>query len=294
MSVIDQNPRAVPGDNKAPDYARQVTETMARDYAALTQNVADMLEEARALPTEIDGEATLGLYAKLIKAFRDTTARITAFRTAEKEPYLRGGQAVDAFFFSLEDKCARRDRKNKPGAADVLQARLDDYQQRKLAEEQARRRREAEEAARVEREAREAAAKAAQEAEERRLAAERARAPAQVEAKEQAAQAAETASDAARVEQQVASAAAEEKYVDTLARPADMVRTRVDEGPLVTMQQVGYAEIEDDSKLDKNLLWPFLSIDAKEKALRAWAKTTGYRTKMDGAAIGHRNKSAVR
>jgi hypothetical protein len=253
-----------------------------------------MLEEARALPTEIDGEATLGLYAKLIKAFRDTTARITRSGSPRRSRTFaaarRSTRSSSRWRTSARGATGRTSR----APPTCCRPELDDYQQRKLAEEQARRRREAEEAARVEREAREAAAKAAQEAEERRLAAERARAPAQVEAKQQAAQAAETASDAARVEQQVASAAAEEKYVDTLARPADMVRTRVDEGPLVTMQQVGYAEIEDDSKLDKNLLWPFLSIDAKEKALRAWAKTTGYRTKMDGAAIGHRNKSAVR
>jgi flagellar biosynthesis GTPase FlhF len=294
MSMIDQNPRAVPGDNKAPDYAQRVTEQMARDYAALSDNVALMLDEARALPDAVDGEETLGLYAKLIKRLRDTTARITAFRVAEKEPFLRGGQAVDAFFFSLEDKCARRDRKNKPGAADVLQARLDDYQQRKLAEEQARRRREAEETARIERERREAAERAEREAEEARLAAERARKPETTAAKEVVAEQKEAVSDAAKVEVSVAAAAAEEAYVDTLARPADMVRTRVDEGPLVTMQQVGFAEIEDDSLLDKAALWPFISLDAKEKALRAWAKNSGYRQQMAGAVIGKKNKSAVR
>jgi hypothetical protein len=201
MSVIDQNPRAVAGDNKAPDYAQRVTEQMARDYAALSDNVALMLDEARALPDAIEDESVLGLYAKLIKRLRDTTARITAFRTAEKEPFLRGGQAVDAFFFSLEDKCARRDRKNKPGAADVLQARLDDYQQRKLAEEQARRRREAEESRPGRTRApRGGSERAEREAEEARLAAERARKPETTAAKEVVAEQKEAVSDAAKVE----------------------------------------------------------------------------------------------
>lgn len=294
MSIVDQNPRAVAGNNKAPDYAQRVTEQIAIDYAELSANVTLMLDEARVLPKEIEDEATLGLYAKLIKRFRDTTARITAFRTAEKEPYLRGGQAVDAFFFSLEDKCARREKKNKPGAADILQDRLDDYQQRKLAQEQAVRRRAAEETARIERETREAAEKAAREAEEARLAAERARKPETTAAKTEIAEHKETVADAATVAAQVAGAAAEDAYVETLARPADLVRTRVEDGPLVTMNQIGYAEIVDDAKLDKEKLWAFISLDAKEKALRAWAKTTGHRTQMEGAAIGHKNKSAVR
>lgn len=293
--MADTNSRSVIGDNsQTADYGKRVAEALERDYAEIGATVTSLLDEARALPLTFEEDETFGKYAKLIKNFRDTTARLKAFHVAEKEPHLRAGQAVDSYFFALIDKCARRDKKAKPGAADILQARLDDEQQRRLAEEQARRRREAEEAARVEREAREAAEKLAREAEERRLAAERARKPEQIEAKSEVAAQAESVSDAAQVEAQIAADKAQEAYVNTLAKPADMVRTRVDEGPLVTMQQVGYAEIEDSTLLDKELLWPFIKEDAKEAALRQWAKTTGYNKPMAGAAIGKRNKSQVR
>ncbi len=288
------NPRAVIGDNKSPDYAARVTDALAADYAASAEAVAKLLDEARTAPTTVETDEQMGVLARLVKSFRDTTSRLEAFRVAEKEPHFRAGQAVDGWFFALIDKCARRDRKNKPGAADILQARIDDYQQRKLAAEQERRRLEAEKTAREAREKAAAEEKAQQEAEAARLAAERARKPETAAAKEAAAAQAEQAASAAKVESAAAETKAEDAYVDTLARPADIVRTRVDEGPLVTMQRVGYAEIEDESKLDKDKLWPFIALDAKEKALRAWAKTTGHGQQMAGAKVGHRNKSAVR
>jgi type II secretory ATPase GspE/PulE/Tfp pilus assembly ATPase PilB-like protein len=294
MSNTDQNPRAVIGDNKAPNYAQQITKALERDYAESVDALAKLLDEARAAPAQVDDDEQMGVLARLVKRFRDTTSRLEAFRVAEKEPHFRAGQAVDGFFNSLIEKCARRDRKAKPGAADILQGRIDDYQQRKLAAEQERRRLEAEKAAREAREKAAAEEKARREAEEARLAAERARKPETKAEKASAAEQAQAAATAAISASAAAEAKAEDAYVETLARPADIVRTRVDEGPLVTMQQVGYAEIEDDTKLDMAKLWPFISIDAKEKALRAWAKSTGYRQQMAGAAIGHRNKSAVR
>ena len=294
MNSPADNPSSVIGHNKGPDAAKMVAEALERDYAETVKNVSDLLDQARDLPKEIGDDEQMGAVAKIIRGLRDTTSRLTAFHKAEKEPHLRAGQAVDSFFFSLIDKCARRDRKNKPGAADVLQARLDDYNQRKLRAEQERRRREAEEADRIAREKREAEEKAAREAEEARLAAERARKPEHIEAKGEIATVKEDEASTAKIEADLAAEKAEEAYVGTLARPADIVRTRVDEGPLVTMQSVGYAEIEDSSRLDKAILWPFISEDSKEKALRAWAKTTGYRQQMDGAAIGKRNRSAIR
>jgi mono/diheme cytochrome c family protein len=50
---------------------------------------------------------------------------------------------------------------------------------------------------------------------------------------------------------------------------------------------------EDRAKLDKEALWPFFTDAEIEKALRAWAKTTGHRTQMEGAKIGFRAKARV-
>lgn len=292
--MTDASPRlAQIGDNSG-DVAQRTTDYLNREYAELIGDIEKLLDQARDLPKEIGDEEDLGIFAKLVKKFRDNTTKMKAFHAAEKEPHLRAGQAVDSFFFSFIDKCARRDRKNKPGAADILQARIDDYQQRKLAEEQARRRREAEEQAARERKMAEEREKAEREAEEARLAAERARKPETIEVKTEIAEQAKVAADTAAIDHQLAADKAQEAYVETLAKPADIVRTRIDEGPLVTMKQEGYAEITDAALLDKETLWPFISLDAKEKALRAWAKNTGHTQQMTGAAIGKRNRSAVR
>lgn len=287
------NPRAVIGDNTG-NVAERITDQLNKDYAETLRIVDDLLDQARDIPKEITDDDVMGTASKLIRAFRDTTARLKAFHTAEKEPHLRAGQAVDNFFFAQIDRCARRDRKNKPGAADVLQNRVDDFQQRKLEEERKRRMREAEEAARIAREEEAKRRKAEQEAEEARLAAERARKPERIEEKAGVAAAAEAAADAAAVDSKLAADKAQEAYVDTLAKSADIVRTRIEDGPTVTMKREGYAELVDAAQLDKETLWPFISEDAKEKALRAWAKTTGYRQPMTGAAVGFRDKTVVR
>lgn len=296
MTNQDQNPRAVVGDNRAPEAAKQALEQMARDYVGLVENVTKDLDAARELPKKIeDGDdAMVGKFADLIKRLRDTARRIEAFHAAEKEPHLRAGQAVDGFFFTLWDKVARRDKKKNPGAADILQDRVDDFVQRKIAAENERRRQALAEADRI---AREAAAKAEAErvaAEEARLAAERARAPQHIEAKAAIADAAETAAAASTAAANVAIGRAESAYVDTLAKPADIVRTRVGEGALLTAGTVPYSLIEDAELLDKEALWAFITLDAKQKALNAWARTTNYNKPMNGAAIGRRAKGQVR
>jgi hypothetical protein len=297
MSDSAQNPRAVVGDNRDPEIAKRVAEQMARDYAGLVENVSALLDEARKLPHQIPDDAdeeTLGRFANVIKNLRDAAKRIEGFHEAEKAPHLRAGQAVDGFFFTLWDKVIRRDRKKNPGAADILQARVDDYVQRKIAAEAERRRQALAEADRL---AREAAAKAEAErraAEEARLAAERARKPEHIETKQSAAAVAETAAAVAAATAQVAATRAEDAYVDTLAKPADMVRTRVGEGAILTAGTVPYSLIENDNLLDRDALWPFISLEAKQKALNAWAKTTNYNKPMPGAAIGRKARGQVR
>jgi flagellar biosynthesis GTPase FlhF len=253
-----------------------------------------MVAKAEALPAVIENDAEMGSFAVTIKELRDTAARAEAFRVAEKEPHYRAAQAVDAFFAPLRDRCARPDRRAKPGAADVLQERLDAYNQRKLQEEMARRRREAEEQERIAREARERAERERAAAEEARRAAERARKPETVEQKSAEATERERAADSSLIEADRAMADAETAGIATLAKASDIVRTRVEGGPLVTMAQEGYAEVVDSSALDRDALWPYISENEKEKAVRLWAKNTGFRQQMAGAKIGKRNKSVVR
>lgn len=301
MSMTDRNPRAVMGGNlgnDAPDYAKLEVERLAGDYGELSRQVDAMLAEALALPETIENDEQKGSVASVIKRLRDATRRIEAYHDVEKQPSLRRGQGVDQFFFGLWDRLAKRDRKARDGAADVLAKRLTEYDIRKLAEEQERRRKAAAEAARAEAVARENREKAEREEREKREAAERARKPERIEEKTVEADEAATIASGARIEEKVAAAAAEEAHISTLARPADIMRQRVDDGTLATMGTERFAEIVDRNALDLNKLRPYLSTPDLEKALRAYAGSVGYSgdasAQITGARFGKRPKSVVR
>lgn len=295
--MSDINPRAVIGDNQSPDYAQRVTEQMASEYGALSDGVIGLLNEAREKPTEVGDDATALDIGSLIKRLKDADARAEAYRVAEAEPFLRGKNAVDQFFFAIRDKLGRRnknDRSAKPGAIDILQARISTYLERKRIEEEAKRRREAEEQARIAREKAAEEARAAEAAEVARQAAERARAPAKVEEKAAIAELAEERAAIASAEATIAAQQAQEAHIATLAKPAEMARTRGDDGVLLTLAKESYAIMVDRSKLDMAKLAPFLTDGEVEKALRGWAKNTGYAVPMDGAEIGRKNKGVTR
>lgn len=312
MTTTDtaENPRAVTGNNEAPDYAQRVTADMTRDYAEISKTVTDLLNEARAAPATVNSDEEMGVCARIIKRLRDTAARAEAFRVKEKEPYLRGGEAVDTFFHSMIAKCARQPHKktDKPGAADILQAHVHDFNERKLAEETRKR----EEAERI---ARDNAARAEQVrlAEEQRLrdeeqkrldslaAAEASKKPKTAEKHE--AKAAEHAGNIAvqggkvaeaRAIEDAARADLSDARAASTAKPADMVRTRLDDGVTSTMAKEPFVQVVDATKLNFLTLAPFFKADHIEMALKNWAKTTQYKTPMTGAIIEMRRKTVIR
>ncbi|MHB8272016.1 hypothetical protein [Bradyrhizobium sp.] len=283
------------GDNtQSIDYAQEEMNRLQQDYGQFTTTVEELKAEAKSALEHEDGPAKKNIVVSLIKRMRDAGKRIEGVREVEKMPHYRRGQGCDQFFNRLNDVLFKREKRSPNSIGDELQAWLTDHDTRILLAEQERRRKEAAELARIEREKQEAAAKAAREAEERRLAAERARLPETRETKQEAAAVAAGAASEAKIDASLATDAAEAAYVETLARPADIMRQRGADGTLSTMAREFYAEVEDTNKLDKEALWPFISLDAKEKALRAWAKNTGHRQQMAGAAIGDRPKSVVR
>lgn len=303
-------PPPAPGHNvQQINYASEEVERLGRDYAETARAVEDLRRRFEAAPAEIATDEEKGAVAALIVDMRSAGKRVEGFREAEKTPHFRRGQGVDQFFNGLYDRLFRREKRNQPGMGDALQERLTAYDTRKLREEEERRRIEAERLAREaeakrqkEERARAKAAAEAAAAEEARLAAERARKPEIVAEKKQAAGARQaTADDAAvaaasaGVDAEIAAGRAQAAHVDTLARPADIMRRRdAATGVLTTMQREFYAEVTDATKLNKETLWPFIPLAAKEQALRAWAKTTGHGEQMAGAAIGSRPKSVVR
>lgn len=297
-------PRSVPGSNEAPDYAKQVTDRLADEYVGLSNTLADLLQEARDIRTrvpKVESDEEALARGAIIKLLNDLDGRVEAVRVLEKEPYLRGGNAVDSMFNGWRDKIGRRnknDRRSAAGATDILQAEIDDYQDRKLAAEQARR----EAVARAEREAarkaQEEADRIAREAAEKAAAAERARKAENIAARAAEAAALEEQAAVARTQAEQAREKAEDARIATLAKPADMTRVRGNAesggGVTLTQAQEGYSIVTDRYKLDMTKLLPFFTDAEIEKALRQWAKTTGHREKMNGAEIGFRNKGVTR
>lgn len=282
------------GHNAPPDYAKIETERLERDYRELEPTINALLDEAREIPKVIEDSDTALRAGALIKRMGDVNRSIEEKRKVEGEPSLRANNAVNAFFFRLREKLAKRNRTDNPGAIDILISRVDDYQARKLAEERAERERRAKLAAEEARKAEEERRRLEAEAIAAREKAERARKPETIEEKTAAAIATEAQATAAAVEAEVARERAQDAHIESLAKSADLVRERGDTGVLLTSRREAYALITDPDKLDKEALWPFIGIAEKAKALRAWAKTHGHNKPMAGAEIGHRSKAVAR
>jgi hypothetical protein len=315
QTMLADNPRAVIGSNEAPDFAKMETERLVDEYRGLKTTLDDLVGDAEKVPKIINDDPTALKTGAIIKRFRDLRERMENTRVVEVEPHLRRQNAINAFFKGLqkmiqpEDKSERR---TNPGWIDKLQAIINAYQDRKEAAERERLAREAAEAERIAKEARDHAERARleeerlqREAAERRAEAERARAPAQIEKKQEvAAQASQDAGAqvgvaiGAKIEAEQATDKAQGAYIATLAKPADIVRTRgvTEDGAGVTLTKAkeSYAYVIDSTKLDAVKLFPYFTDAEIEKAVRAFAKATQYREKMDGAEIGWRTKGVTR
>lgn len=278
------------------NFAQSVTDFLNERFSEAKALTRSLLVEYEAIQKEIDGPETRGKFTTLIKRIRDHAKAMTAYHEKEGTNYLRGKQAVDQAFFGDIDQLARREKKNKPGAADTLNAILTAYDNEILRLEQARRQRIADEEASKARAAEAERIRLEQAAEATRLAAERARKPEHIEVKKEVAQQAEIAAVTAGVKADNAMESAQTARIETFAKPADIMRNRGSDGTLSTMQSESYAEIipGEDGKLDKEKLWVFIPLAAKEQALRNWAKTNSYNVQMEGAMIGRRQKSVVR
>jgi flagellar biosynthesis GTPase FlhF len=265
------NPRAVAGSNITGDVAARLTV----DYAELLRDIEDALGQGGMLPHTVEGPEDVAAVSSHAVKLRDLKARAEAARVAEKEPHLRAGEVVDAFFKTPQEKLE--------GLRRVLSSSVDAYKQAQLRAERERREAEAREARRREDEAR----KAREEAE---AAARRARSPERKEQHEQ---------DAAfaRTEETVAAEQRERATVETMVKPAEMVRERFEgreRSGVVTMRKTPVVYIEDSSLLDLELLRPFIREEHLLTALKAWAKATNYAQKMPGAVAVQRDETVIR
>lgn len=307
------SPREQIGSNSGDvDYAKEESERLLRDYAPTFRSVDELLAEYGDIPEKLASQSDKERTVSLIKRMRDTQKSILAYHELEKMPHWRRGQACDQTFFGASDKLAKRDRKQSDGAADTLGQRLTEFDLAELARENARRRQAAldlrKEADQAQAEAEVAAAELAA-AEKRQAEAEaaaaRARKPENVAAHQQAAQAASAEANraaeaiaGASASVAVADARAEKAYIDTLARPADIMRQRHIDGSQSTMGTEKFATILDRDALDLEKLRPHFSLDALQKALNGLAASYGYSSdaalQIAGAKFGKRPKSQVR
>jgi hypothetical protein len=309
------NPREVIGGNLTPDYAKIEGVRLADEYQGFKNTLQELRAEAEASPPVVESDDVALIKGGIIKRFRDLYSRIENTREVEKEPYLRRGNAVDAFFNGLKKLIqpeSKNERRTSPGFIDVLQGQIDEWQDRKEAAERKRLENERLENERIAREAREKLER--EEKEAKRLAdeaqakideANRARAPQQIEKKVEVASVASTAASqqagvvaGAQLELARAEEKVEEAYIATLAKPADIVRTRgvTEQGAGVTLTKAreSYAYVTDREKLDKVALFDVLTDADVEKALTKWARSTGFNKPMDGASVGWKTKGVTR
>ena len=264
------------GDNVGVPYAQGVTDRLELDYAELLSNSAATIDSTAGLPTVVECSADVADIAGMVVKLRDLAARAESHRKAEKEPYMRSSEAVDAFFF-------KRVKEPLDGKRTELGRRLDRYKQQQLAEERARREAEAMAARKAQEELR----RQQQEAE---AAARRARS-----AESMAQREAEAAR--ARVEDsKLAEMEAETAELATMTKSGRLVGERFEgeRSGQVTMRKQAVVFIEDVSKLDLDLLRPFLKEEHLLMALRSWAKATNYEQEMPGATVAMRDTTVVR
>jgi len=246
------------GHNSMIPTPRQVTDEMTMRFADLASDTDTALADAGGLPAKITNKDELGTVARSVTGLRELGKKAESTREAEKSPYLRAGQAVDAFFKEIITRI------DKTSA--MLNRRVNDYQQEQLAAERRKREEEARETARI--------------AEEARLKAERARK--------------EANKATAQIDAALAERRASEAREATEATPAGMVRERFSDGPLVTMRTVKFAEITNIGDVDLLALRPYLKPSAIEDAVKRWAVATEYRATMPGVTCGEREESVVR
>ena len=243
-----------PGDNMAPPDANPLRDRLTVDHASLTARLNELLASAARAPEVIEDVESLKRFATLAKSFQALIKKAETERVAEKEPYLEGGRIVMAWFADITDPAKK--------AKASIETRQTEWQRKVAAEERRRRQEE-------ERKAREEADRLAREAAKR----------------EQEARDAKTLDDAVAAEEAAKQAAADAEAAAkaAAAKPADLSRTRSDEGAVASLRTFWDFRDLDRAKIDLEALRQHLPEDALERAVRSFVKAGG--REIDGAVI---------
>lgn len=284
---LAENPRATPGDN-LPDYLQETLNRLHRDHAELKLRLSVLAMNVQSsVPGEVTSDEDLESVAKGVVEIRDEIERLKEKFKVEKEPYLRGGQAVDQFFKDLADELKK--------VQGEVAARGKVFTDKKIAAERERLRQEEVERRRTAEEADARARKLSKEAAEAEAAANRARNPGRVEAlSDDARKKMETAADA-RVESQVAAIDANAARNAVEARSADIGRVRFSgTGRMATVRQVGYVELLDAAKVDLEALRPYFKPEHLLAAGKTFGKQTNHKVALRGFLIEMRDEAVYK
>lgn len=226
---------------------------------------ADLLDRAKKMKARLEAAPKVTSQKKLEEValiVRDAKAlakELEEARVADKDPFLRGGKAVDAFYKD-EQKPIKDAIDTVVQSADAYQREQRRKENERLAAEQAQR---DAEARKKEQEAAEAAAKAA----ENSL------------SSEDAAAAARLAAQAENAAAMAASAAA------ATAKAAEPIKTKTASGVSVSTKSKDAVRISDYDDLDLNKLKPYMNREHVQLALNGWLKFTKGADKLAGAEI---------
>lgn len=251
------------GDNRPPDDVDPLTARLAEEYGGLIAD-ADTLTFAADVEYDepVKGEDAAGQYTDFIGNIHTKIKLAEKYRVGEKEPFLRAGRTVDAWFKQVTGPLDK--------ASKVVSAHLRSYQVEKAnAERKAR-----EEVAKREREAAEQAA-----AEAARLAAA-AKTDAELDTAIETEEAArEAAQEAARREK------------EAQAKAAELSRTRGQRAQASLTTFWDFSEL-DRGAIDLEKLRSHIPLDALEKAVRSYIKAGG--RELHGCKIFENYRTQVR
>lgn len=245
--------------NNPPSDAEILQQALQDNNAALLAHADALAEAANRIPAEITDDETAGRASDYIKQVTAAAKKLEAVRVSEKEPFLQQGRLVDGFFKKIDLALAEAKQK-------ALRP-LDAFTKRKAEDERKRLRDEAE-AARAKAEAEQAAAAVLEQQN------------AITAADDMLTQATITDIGAARLE----------KLAE--AKPAEMSRTRGDEGALASLRTVWVGELENIGALDLEVLRHLISPDAYQKAINAYVRAGG--RELRGAKIFEQSTTVVR
>ncbi len=234
------------GHNNPPEPT--LVERLAANHDEALRTVEAIAARANSAPEKIESDLVLASVGEVAAEAARAWKELDAERSREKEPFLKAGREVDAFFKPALDRLDRIKR--------ALTDRVNVYQRAKAAE--ARRRQQEAEA-----EARRKAEEARRQAEE---AAKHGRADDALAALE----------DAAAAEREAREAVA------ATPTAAESTRLRTASGTTITTRTTMAFEVEDYDAIPLDKLRPYLDRAAIDKALRAYLKVAKGSAKLPG------------